>query len=282
MSSNLLKYGYHYLREKDTRVIDSNEAVEIRINENRKKQEESRKAEPDGEQFTDGLQAPEIEVLVDPDSGEDSVKTVSAAREEAEQLIADARQEIGEMKAAAREEAEQEKEEIRKKAKEAGYREGKAEAEKELEEKKRALSAREKELEAEYEKNIQQLEPEFVSVLTEIYEHIFEVDLSSYRQMIVNLISNALHHIEGAKNFIVHVSSEDYPLVNLQKNQITASAPPSVSVEFTEDITLKQNECMIETENGIYDCGLGTQLTELKQKLTLLSFEREEHGDTGH
>ncbi len=30
---------------------------------------------------------------------------------------------------------------------------------------------------------------------------------------------------------------------------------------------------MIETEGGIFDCGLGTQLSLLRQKLLLLSYE---------
>lgn len=40
-----------------------------------------------------------------------------------------------------------------------------------------------------------------------------------------------------------------------------------------KDITLGKGECLIETEGGIFDCGLGTQLSELRQKLKLLSYE---------
>ena len=51
-------------------------------------------------------------------------------------------------------------------------------------------------------------------------------------------------------------------------------ASPSSSIEIVEDNTLSKNECLIETENGVFDCGLGTQLAELKQKLMLLSYEK--------
>ena len=47
------------------------------------------------------------------------------------------------------------------------------------------------------------------------------------------------------------------------------------AVEVVEDATLGKNDCLIETENGIFDCGLGTQLAELRQKLKLLSYEKE-------
>ena len=32
----------------------------------------------------------------------------------------------------------------------------------------------------------------------------------------------------------------------------------------------------IETDGGIFDCGLGTQLSELKKRLMLLAYSREE------
>ena len=46
-------------------------------------------------------------------------------------------------------------------------------------------------------------------------------------------------------------------------------------MEVIEDISLRKNECLIETEGGIFDCGLGTQLAELSRKLRLLSYEKE-------
>lgn len=74
---------------------------------------------------------------------------------------------------------------------------------------------------------------------------------------------------------MLHVSKEDYPYVSMQKKQIMAGAVSANSfVEVVEDITLSQNECLIETDNGVFDCGLGTQLSELKQKLRLLSYEK--------
>lgn len=47
------------------------------------------------------------------------------------------------------------------------------------------------------------------------------------------------------------------------------------NVEIIEDMTLAKNECMIETDSGIYDCGLGTQLEELRKKLMLLAWKKE-------
>ena len=81
--------------------------------------------------------------------------------------------------------------------------------------------------------------------------------------------------IEGNRSFFIHVSKEDYPFVSMQKKQITASVASGSSVEVVEDLTLSKNQCLIETEDGIFDCGVSTQLTELSNRLKLLSYEKE-------
>ena len=89
----------------------------------------------------------------------------------------------------------------------------------------------------------------------------------------MHLIASTMHKIEGNSNYLIHVSKEDYPYVNMKKNEILASAlSANASVDLVEDITLGANDCIIETDGGIFDCGLGTQLEELTQKLRLLSY----------
>ena len=96
----------------------------------------------------------------------------------------------------------------------------------------------------------------------------------SYREVLCYLISATMRKTEDNRSFLVHVSKEDYPYVSMQKKQIMAGATaPNSTVEIVEDMTLGKGECMIETESGIFDCGLGTQLSELRQKLKLLSYE---------
>lgn len=72
----------------------------------------------------------------------------------------------------------------------------------------------------------------------------------------------------------MHVSKDDYPYVSMQKNHLTETAIGGQGVlDIIEDITLRKNECMIETDGGIFDCGVGTQLEELTKRLKLLSFD---------
>ncbi|MDE6168237.1 MAG: hypothetical protein K2G28_07240, partial [Acetatifactor sp.] len=118
--------------------------------------------------------------------------------------------------------------------------------------------------------------PRLVDAITEIYQHFFHVELSSYRDILTYLITAAMRKADGSRSFTIRVSREDYPYVSMQKKQIiTEGGAGSCAVEVTEDMSLEKNECLIETDGGIFDCGLGTQLAELKQKLALLSWSRE-------
>ena len=174
----------------------------------------------------------------------------------------------------ARAQAEAEKQSVLEQAKTRGLQE--AEAAAAQMETKRAAEFQKKtaSLEAEYQKKMDELEPQFVDTITGIYEHIFHLDLHSYREVLCYLIASTMRRTEDSKSFLIHVSKEDYPYVSMQKKQIMSeAASPNSTVEIIEDQTLGKGECMIETEIGIFDCGLGTQLSELRQKLKLLSYE---------
>lgn len=284
MSSNLLKCRYTVLNQEEMRVIDTNELVAKRIEELTVKMNR-----PGNEGFVTGLQAPAVEVdalLQDREeaeaaagnairAGEDAEGILAKAGMEANALLEEARAEAERLVAEAKEKAEQERKEILAQARQQGYDAGMEKAEKEAESLKRQLQEKERQLEAEYQGQIDALEPQLVDTITGIYEHVFHVELRSYREILTYLISTTMRKIEGNRNFMIHVSKEDYPYVSMQKKQIAAGATAAnSSVEIVEDLAISKNECLIETEGGIFDCGLGTQLSELKQKLKLLSYEK--------
>ena len=90
----------------------------------------------------------------------------------------------------------------------------------------------------------------------------------------MNLLRNTMKKLDGCKNFLVHVSSADYLYVKEHKNELLSdSSQEGTVIDVVEDSMVRANECTIETMNGIYDCGLGTQLSELRKRLTLLSYD---------
>lgn len=292
--NNLLKMGFTNVQNDERRVIDSNDLAARRIEELAQKMAlEAQAGSMGGEDgsedgFMAGLSAEQVEGLLSDDEGGSNVIKANANADR-EQILSDAQQEAEELLTQAREQAEAEAEQILSdaraqaeaaresitvQARQQGYQEGMHQAEMELARKEQALKERLQAMEAEYEGFVEQLEPRFVDAITGVYEHLFQVELSSYRGILMNLIAATVRQVEG-RDFLVHVSAEDYPYVSMEKKTLTeALASPNATLELVEDITLQHNECMIETEGGIYDCGLGTQLSELAQKLKLLSYEK--------
>ena len=283
LSSNLLKRGYMNINQDEARVIDANERVAKRL------QELAAKEQAEKEDFVSGLSAQSIEldaVLEDAEGegaefgnvikGNEAVDGIlEAARNEAEEIIQQARLQALKIENDAKAQAELDKIQFMEAARNQGYQDGMEQAAREAELAKEEQKQYCRQLEEEYQKRLDELEPQFVEIITGIYEHIFHVELHSYREILAYLISATMRKVEGSRSFIVHVSKEDFPFVSMQKKQIIAGAAiANCTVEMVEDITLAKNECLIETEGGIFDCGLGTQLSELGQKLRLLSYEK--------
>ena len=284
LSSNLLKRGFTKLSEDDTRVINTNDLVAKRIQELSAKMQQTKTVG-----FVSGLAADKVDALVadteEPEvepqncgnvikAGEDLQKLREDAEAQAAQIVEEAKTQAESILQDARAQAESEKQAVLDKAREQGLAEAQAQADRIQTQRETEYREKTAGLDAEYQKMIDELEPKFVDTITGIYEHIFHVDLHSYREVLCYLISTTMRNTENNKSFLIHVSKEDYPYVSMQKKQITAQAvSPNASVEIIEDMTLGKGECLIETEGGIFDCGLGTQLAELRQKLKLLSYE---------
>ncbi len=292
MYNNLFKQGYGFFLNgtEEKRVIDTNELAARRLEELREalRRQATGMAQEDGEfseGFVQGIDAVDVSGLLDSAEGSGAVIKADTAQEKAQSILEDANARAQEILEDARTQAEQivqdaqgQAQDLKRTAAEegrmSGYREGREKAEAEAEGLRQQLKAKEKQLEADYRDALEQMEPQLVEAITGVYEHIFQVELSSYRDILVHLIASTLRKAEGSKDFLVHVSREDYSYVSMQKKQLQAVLPGSgVTLEIIEDMTIEKDACMIETEGGIFDCGLGTQLSLLRQKLMLLSYE---------
>ena len=280
MSRNLVKQ-FNANGTEEKRVIDTNELLRLRAERNLA----IRADMPDSDGFTMGLDAQEVET-----SGEDAEgsSNVIKAGEEARLLLEQAKGESDAIREGARAEAaqylrdaiaqaEKEKDGIFEQARKQGYDAGLAKARSEEENLKSEYQDKIAQLEAQYQQIFEEMEPMLVDTITGIYEHIFQVELGSHREILEHLISNTVHRLEGGHSFLIHVSKDDYSFVNMQKKQILNGAVSGAdTVDVVEDMTLSKNQCMIETDSGIFDCGLDTQLSELRRKLMLLSWSKEE------
>jgi len=254
-------------QDEEKRIIDNNALVRKRI------------GELSSGGFVSGLGAETLDVSLEEGTGnvvkaqEDPGVVLEQAKNEAQEILNEARINAIHIQEEARAKAEIEKNEILAQARQQGYEEGLAKTKVQLEAKEREYQEKARRLEEEYQQQVDVLEPQFIDTITGIYEYIFHVELGAYRDILIHLISTTIRKLEGSHDFMIHVSKEDYPYVSMQKKQMLSGAVSgNCNVDVMEDMTLEKNQCMIETESGIYDCGLGTQMSELMRKLHLLSW----------
>ncbi len=280
MSNSVIKSYYTSGQEKkEKRVIDSNQAVSERI---RALSEilESVPEEDFAEEFSEGLDAEQVDALLTDqdelaeeaarneaaqklidDANEQAQQIIEDANAQAQQIIEDAKAESATVFDEARIQGEQE-------GNEKGYAEG-LERARQLEQEAMEKSAA---LDAEYEAKMSELEPKMVEALTDIYSHVFGIDLSGRNDVVLHLLKDTIRNIESSKNFLVHVSKEDREYVSENRDVLTEGLGGSATVEVIEDITLSAGNCFIETDGGIFDCSLGTELELLRKELRILSY----------
>lgn len=294
MSSNLFKSG-NIIKNDEARVIDSNDIIaerlqmlaEVMNNDLQAADEEvfyegdyegldpeqlsQLLSDPDAEGFAEGLNAEQVQT-VDTAYIEQMVED---ARAQAEQILSDANAQAESIINSAQNDAQNIFEDAKAKGRNEGYQAGFDEGMAATESKMQEVDARREELENEYRDLKAELEPMFIDKLTDIYEHIFLVDLSDRKELVKHLLVDCMHNIEGGKNYFVHVSKDDFHYVSAHREELTQGLPGTSSLEIIEDISLKKAQCFIEADSGIFDCGLGTELSLLKKELSLIAYKAD-------
>ncbi len=298
--SNLYKASWVSVNSDDARIIDNNDLADqkiLRFREEEKRQRTEdffvQQAQAAAEGGSDGfaaLDADQLQMLTAdrpegmdygdgdmPDAtGGASEEDLQAAQEQVDAMLADAQAQADEILSQAQAQANilqnQARDAGHQEGYEAGYREGAAAA--------AALQAdMEQQIEnqrAEVQRLRDSIEPEMVDTLTQIYEHVFAVNLSEDHDMILHLLQTALGRIEPGGDILIHISPDDYDRVTDAKDRLQENVTsPNISLEIAEDPLLHENEAIIETDGGVFDCSVGVELEELGRKLRLLSFERK-------
>lgn len=284
MFSNLYKAGFVHLGE-DARVIDMNAILEKRL----KEEAQRRSREPEHELvaaqdgFTEGLNAEKVDVLLEPDAEAASLQNASVQeQEQLRQEIEEARNELAGLQAQIEQEKEQAQLEIDQmkakafeEANEQGYQEGYRKGLDSVQELQKQCEDERLQQEQEYQKKLEEMEPLMVDTLCDVYSHIFKVEAKEHKELVLKLLQDTLLKVDGTGSIIVHVAKEDYAYVQEQKGALLEEAGmQSGSVEIVSDAALARAQCMIETEGGVYDCSLDTELAELKRRLMLLAYQK--------
>ena len=262
--SNLYKQRYVVTEESSTRVINSNALVEEKL------EALARQAQPDESGFVAGLNLEAVEVV--PKEDTISAEELLAQRTaEAEEVLQSANSQAEAVLAEAKEQSEAIRQQAQEEGLAKGLQEGRQQAQKELDELRQQLEEEKSAMQASYQKQLEELEPQLVDVIAEVFEQVFHVQFDDKKEILIYLIQNTILGVEGAKEFLVKVGIEDFAFLDSHRSEITEKVGTSVKVEIMADASLKDGQCIIETDSGIFDCGRDVQLEKLTKALRSLS-----------
>ena len=275
--SNLLKRSS--VINKDERVIDYNDLIKKKIQAIM----ESKHNEMDADGFINGLHADVVDELISDDDTADALTEDAAMGEqqaaaslentnaEAERIIEEARLQAEQIIADANKNADAAFEE----AKQNGYYEGNEKAQEEMNIKQAQLEAefdnKRKELEQEYNNLKESIEPELVEVITDVFRKVTGVVAEDNQEIIMHLINDVMHNADGSRDYVIKVSPDDYKFLVNNQGKIYCAMSREVNIDIVEDATIERNQCMIETNTGIFNCSLDIELNNLIKNIKLLS-----------
>ena len=271
--SNLLKRVYTV--NKDERVIDYNDLIKKKLEAIM----ESKHAAVDTDGFVSGLNADVVEELISDDSSEELIQDSGAdsdqsaaalenANAEAARIIEDARLQAEQIVSEANRNADTAFEE----AKQNGYYEGCSKADAAAGGDLRRSTIRKKsELENEYNELKDSIEPELVEVITDVFRKVTGVVTEDNHDIILHLINDVMHNADASRDFVIKVSPDDYSFLINNQGKIYCAMSREVNIDIVEDVTLERNQCMIETNTGIFNCSLDIELNKLINNIKLLS-----------
>lgn len=273
--SNLLKRGTTTISEE--RIIDYNELIKLKLKNIANDRENHGNVDADG--FVNGLKADVVEQLLtgsDEDgetaqSQEDVNNQIAAALEEANEQAQTIRDEANEVLAQAHMEARK----IIEDAKRTGYEQGAQNAREEYnakaDELARDYEAKKAQLEKEYNDMKASMEPELVETITEVFKKITYTVAEDNKDIIIGLINGVMKNTDISNEFIIKVSPKDYKFLVNNQGKIYCSVSKEVTMDIVEDATMKKNQCIIESDTGVYDCSLDIELNNLIEDIKLLS-----------
>lgn len=278
--SNVYKSMFVVSHPEDSRMIDNNEIIYRKVEEIKAQLHKNPNFVQD---FNDGfspLQAEVVTVLTEDNAqqeeelvanaSEQAAKIIENAKGEAQSLLNMAQNDAAEITRKAKNEGIEIRKNCQKQGYEQGYQEACAEVQMELEQKMNEITMQEQQLLDEYEQKKRELEPKLVETIVNIVNDMVHFVSGVKKDMICSLIQKALEDMDISNNYIVKVSREDAPFVKAHKEELM-QAVGNGTLEIVEDSLLKNGQCMIDTDTGIYDCGLDTQMQGLLEDLCLIA-----------
>ena len=269
--SNLIKSVYFQMDQDDTRVINSDDHVvqfapELLQQVEASSVDDPEEMEPAGE-FQQGMNVLNMEDVRE----EERARVQEETSLEVESMLADARAQADEIIRSAQEQADEIRQQAQEEGRNAGFEQGQAEAQERLQAEALKQQEQFERQQQELKEQEEALEPKYAELMGSLIEKITGVLCEDKKDVIVYLIHQALNQLEKTKSVTLRVSKPDMLMVSAQKEELRACVSGEVDFDITEDDSLQENQCIIETDQRIIDCSLDVQLQNLKDQIRMLT-----------
>lgn len=282
--SNLLK-GFTVTMGKQDRVIDCNELISQKVV---MVQRPIMSDEFNGDGFTAGFGPVNVDEITGNDehiigNHSEDIETVTEekilkkeiiiaeAQAEADAIVEQATTDANAIIANAQAEAQRLKEQAYNEGLAEGMAQAEADAQSVIMEKEQEFKALEQELYATYRTKEEKMEPQLVDTILKIFADFTNAIALDKRDMILTLVNNVMSGGEVGNNFIIRACEEDATYLREHKDEIVGAVRKDVHIEIVTDMSMKKNQCLIDTDMGIFDCSLDVLLENLITDLKILS-----------
>lgn len=272
---NYYRNNYVIHGEQVKRVINSNdiiaEKMQAIVEQQRQAQQEELKRlrqeaiEAGDTEFAEGLFAQELELEPEPE-----IDYVEQAKEQAEQIIAEANAEAAMIHDQASKDAQTQRELARQEGYQEGYASAGEQANAELAAGREELDRREQELRAQYEDAMAELEPKLLDTILTVFDEVFRMQFSGKREMLLQLVKNAMRGIRETRQYKIRVSETEVAFLREHKEELQEKVGEDVLIEIVMDPDLSESQCIIDADSGVYDCSLDVELDHLIRDLRSL------------
>ena len=115
---------------------------------------------------------------------------------------------------------------------------------------------------------LKEVEGEVVKAALRVARDLAAAELQTREDAVVDVAATALGAARTARDINLRASPRDAPILKKHKQRLVAVLTRAKDLEIKEDKRVKPGGVLIETESGVVDAQLDTQLDELEAALT--------------
>lgn len=122
-------------------------------------------------------------------------------------------------------------------------------------------------LQAQYESYLQNAEAQMLELALEVARKIVREELKIQPDHALAIVRDALRRVQGFAHLRIRVNPLDLELIRQNRAALLHIVDGVDGIEIVEDRRVDPGGCIIETDQGVYDARIRTQLSELERAI---------------